>query len=189
MREDLQALHREYEQLEQRGSRLNPDQRTSLRYYRAETSGPDIKTPRRVARWTRELANLERFIASQRWPRENNRLHTAAVDPEERRLAEWVRTQRKAIRDGRRCTYQVRRLECLPGFTTNPLDDRWRRRLDSYAASLRSHHGPPSSSSSDPDERALAAWAAKQRYLHRRGRLSPERARALESLSAWVWGR
>jgi hypothetical protein len=36
-------------------------------------------------------------------------------------------------------------------------------------------------------EKELAEWAEGQRALYRRGELSPERAKCLESLPGWRW--
>ena len=187
MSETIAKLHAEYAALASRpDGRLNADQTTSLRYYRTDINREPHPAVR-VAAWIRSLHDLETFVgAFARMPRENNRIDPNRISSHERQLAEWVRTQRKALTQGRRCTYQQRRLACISEFSTAPFDDLWTRRLEEYERFINANKGAPNSSI--PNERTLAAWAAKQRLRHRAGRLNQSRVVRLELLSVWSWG-
>jgi hypothetical protein len=50
------------------------------------------------------------------------------------------------------------------------LDDAWDHRLEAYRAFVTQHGRFPRYRSTDPIERAIASWAAKQRSLIRAGR-------------------
>ena len=191
----LAQLHTDYAALALRpATALTPDRHRSLLFYRgdlalrARTSMPS-QTPARVFQWLQTLAELEAFIAGEnRWPRENRRLDRAAISAVERRLAIWVRTQRTAVGWGARCEYQIRRLACIPGFHLHPLDDRWHQHVSDYRTFTDTWRRPPLVRSVDEAESRLAAFATKQRFNFRNGRLSPDRIAALKRLEFWTWG-
>ena len=191
----LDQLHAEYAALALRAAvALTPDRRRSLLFYRCEqamlagTPFPP-QMPARVIQWLHTLAELEAFIAGEnRWPRENRRLDRAAISALERRLAIWVRTQRTAVGWGARCEYQIRRLACIPGFHLHPLDDRWHQHVSDYGTFTDTWRRPPLVRSVDEAESRLAAFATKQRFNFRNGRLSPDRIAALKRLEFWTWG-
>jgi len=142
-----------------------------------------------VANWFAGLISLENFVAlERRWPRENNRAEAAEFSDEEKRLATWVRTQRSAIDQGRRCDYQIKRLSFIAGFRHRPLQDRWNHRLLEFHHFTDTHHRAPLLRSTDFMERSLAAWAAKQRFAYRNRTLSCRRIETLQRLSYWSWG-
>lgn len=191
----LEQLHADYAAFAQRPlAALTADRRRSLLFYRSELallahSAPPPQTLARVVQWLLTLAELEAFIAREkRWPRENRRLDRAAITNEERRLAIWVRTQRTAADGGLRCDYQLRRLTSIPGFHLHPLDDQWSQHVIDHQHFTDTHQRAPLLRSDDLAERSLAAFGAKQRFVYRRGRLSPRRIEILESLDFWIWG-
>jgi hypothetical protein len=191
----LNQLHADYAALALRPSAaLTLDHRRSLLFYRCELAllahtPPPPETPIRGIRWLQTLTALEAFIAREtRWPRENRRLDRAAITPEERLLATWVRTQRTAADEGVRSDYQLRRLACVPGFHLHPLAEQWFRQVTEYRHFTSAHRRAPLLSSADPTERRIARFAAKQRLAYRRGRLPPERIATLERLEFWTWG-
>ena len=173
---------------------MSIDQRRSVAFYLAEvalvarTEVPPL-TPFRTLQWLRALADLEAFLAREgKWPRENNRLERNTISEGERRLAVWVRTQRAAADQGRRCAYQLRRLECVPGFQQHPLDERWDQNVVAFQRFIADNGRAPSIRSDDATERRLAAFAAKQRLAYRRETLVQTRISSLERLELWTWG-
>ena len=173
---------------------MSIDQRRSVTFYLAECAvlaGIEVAplTPTRTLQWLHALADLEVFLARERrWPRDNNRLKRNAISQDERQFAVWVRTQRAAADQGRRCEYQLRRLECVPGFQRHPLDERWDQNVLALQQFIANHCRAPVIRSDDPVERRLAAFAAKQRLAHRQGTLLPSRILSLERLELWTWG-
>ena len=173
---------------------MSIDQRRSVTFYLAECAvlaGIEVAplTPTRTLQWLHALADLEVFLARERrWPRENNRLDRNAISEGERRLAVWVRTQRAAADQGQRCQYQLRRLECVPGFQQHPLDERWDQNVLALQQFIANHCRAPVIRSDDPAERSLAGFAAKQRLAYRRERLTPRQIVTLERVDFWSWG-
>ena len=191
----VELLHAEYELLHRRRpSALTPDQRTSLTFFNAElvslgTGQSPANVPRDVAGWVRNLFALESFVRREgRLPRENRRLPGGAISTEERQRAHSIRAQRRAFAAGRLCTYQARRLLCIPEFSFHPLEDKWQAKCAAYAHFTATHGDAPKLRSADPSERTLAGWAAKTRLAYRVDKLSPSRVETLTGLDFWTWG-
>lgn len=104
----------------------------------------------------------------------------------ETRLAYWLRYQRQRAIAGDLCTYQQLSLDALDGFTWAPVDDAWDARFEAYEQFLQQERRAPRYRAADPEERRLAAWAAKQRHAAKRGRLDETRIERLASLSIRV---
>jgi hypothetical protein len=190
----LDALYAVYERLSRRDpATLSHHQRRSVQHYLAETRGRASLSQREgaldhITRWACNLFALETFIAREgRWPRENNRLPAGAFAPDEQRLANWVRSERRATQALRRCSYQRLRLAAISGYTHATPDQRWEARRRDYEAFTQDHGRAPSLRRS-PDEKRLARWAAKQRFQRRSGSLPKHRETALGKLSFWTWG-
>jgi hypothetical protein len=80
-------------------------------------------------------------------------------------------------------------LESLPGFDWRPRDDIWDRHFDAYTQFVDVEGRIPRANSSHEEERRLAIWATRQRYLRRRSRLPKHRADELAALASWTWGQ
>ena len=191
----LDALLAHYSTLDQADTSctLTDQDRQSLRFYRIErqlVAEPQAFTAARdrVTVWARQLLALEAFVTRHdRMPRENNRHPRGEVPAQERTLADWVTYLRTSATRARHSDYQTRRLQCIPGFTWAPGDDRWQTQYDTYRQFLQQHHRAPRYRSQDPAERSLAGWAAKQRWRHRNGQLPQDRGQRLSQLSVWTW--
>ena len=191
----VDLLHSEYAQIHHRApSTLTADQRRSLAFYDGELAsrgGVEIlnAVPHDVSNWISNLFALERFVRREgRLPRENRRLPAGAISTEEKQRANSVRTQRRAFTAGRLCTYQVRRLLCIPGFTFQPGEDTWQEHCAAYSLFTATQGRAPSLRGADAPEQALARWAAKARLAYRAGTLSAHRVEALNALGFWTWG-
>ncbi|WBM79124.1 Helicase associated domain protein [Cryobacterium breve] len=190
----LELLHADYAQLELRSrATLTADQARSLIFYNAQRASEGAAAAtnpgRDVIAWIRNTEALSTFVAREsRMPRENRRLPNSAISADEKSLVNRVRNQRRAFTAGRLCTYQVRRLQCIPGFSFKPLDDAWHTSYTAYVQFTRTHRDAPKLRSADPAERALAGWAAKNRMAYHDGRLTPARTALLNDVEFWSWG-
>ncbi|MGY4858265.1 helicase associated domain-containing protein [Cryobacterium sp. AP23] len=191
----LEALRSEYAQLHrQHPSTLTQDQKRSLTVYSAEQTCRDSgeiagTVPRDIANWILSLSALEAFVRAEgRLPRENRRLPAGAISAEEKRSNNSIRAQRRSFAAGRLCSYQVRRLLCIPGFSFHPIEDRWRANYEAYDQFTAAHGHAPRLRSTDDAEQSLARWAAKTRMARRAGTLSPAKVATLNELNFWAWG-
>lgn len=103
----------------------------------------------------------------------------STADPDQVRLANWGRYQRKRLLRGTLLPWQRALLEEIPGFTW---DDRWTIQLHGLAAFLANKQRMPRYRSADLVEHQLAAWVHKQRHLYRAGHLSYDRVATLRRL-------
>lgn len=136
----VELLHSEYAQFHrQHPSTLTQDQTRSLAFYRGERASCDTveitdAVPRDIANWIRSLLALETFVRREgRLPRENRRLPEGAISTEEKQRSNSVRAHRRAFTAGRLCSYQVRRLLCIPDFSFQPGEDKWKATCAAYA--------------------------------------------------------
>jgi hypothetical protein len=193
----VQTLHAEYADLALAGKRsLSDDQARSLACYRAERAVIEdpaafAGTTDRSLKWALLVLELDNFVATQgRLPRQNNRLASEDVDPDEWRLYERLRyLQGRGVRAGSLCSYQRRRHACIPGFREHPRASEWEGRLEEYRNFIDLHRRAPRYRAHDRNEKRLAAWAAKQRSAYRAGLLSERRIRGLTKLDVWTWGK
>ena len=118
----LDRLNADYAKLVERSPAvLTEDQCRSLIFYwwelaaRIQKAAPP-RTPVRVVQWFPRFGELEDYVRTEAHrPRQNTRSPNG-VTPEEKTLATWIRMQRFAADQGRRCDDQMRRLACIPGF-------------------------------------------------------------------------
>lgn len=103
------------------------------------------------------------------------------------KLGSWVHLQRNLQRRGRLDPKRARRLEALPGWAWDALEDRWEKAfsaLDGFVGS-RGHAQVPRDLVIDGV--TLGTWVVLQRIARKDGRLDPERIRRLEALPGWTW--
>lgn len=95
--------------------------------------------------------------------------------------------QRKDFRSGSLAKTRAAELEALPGWSWDPLADRWAAAV----AVLRKYvdeHGTAKISKSTVFEGAnLGFWVNKVRRNFRMGKLASDRVAELESIPGWRW--
>ena len=158
----LEELHTEYAQLQlQPPAALTAETRRSLTYYLTELATGDPASRGVVldeaGAWVRDVFALEEFVGREgRMPRENRRLPPGEISTEEKTLAGFVWSQRRSFAAGRLCSYQMRRLLCIPAFSFHPLEDLWDAHLEAYLRFTNTRRDAPKLRSDDPLERRLA---------------------------------
>lgn len=89
----------------------------------------------------------------------------------------WVRQQRRFYHQGKLEQWKIRLLESIPWWMWASLSSNWETNFAEVAAL--------------PERPArgtrLYEWVRTQRKEYKAGRLAPERAKKLESISWWVW--
>ena len=143
----------------------------------------------KIRRWNINANAVEAFVTEHgEYPRRHPHQPKPALGLTEVRLHDWVRRQRRTCAE--MSAYQVARLEQIPGFSWEPLEEAWDRNAAAYAAFVEQHHrGPSIRAVAGTVEHRLGVWANNQRAAKRHGRLPYHRVRELSDLPLWIWTR
>jgi len=143
----------------------------------------------KIRRWNLTVNAVEAFVAEHgEHPRRHRHTPKSALGIPEVRLHDWVRRQRRTCVE--LSSYQVARLEQIPGFSWEPLEEAWDRNAAAYAAFVERHHRRPSiRAAAGTVEHRLGVWVNNQRAAERHGRLPYHRVRELSDLPLWIWTR
>jgi hypothetical protein len=172
--------------------------------------GTWLRTQRRARRAGRLAADREEWLAlnlpywdapvAETWfgaaglvadfVAEHERMPRADADPDEARLARWVRTQRGAERAGRLDDEQRAWLDATVPAWRSTRDAGWARAAREVACFRDEHGALPHSTGERPGEAQLSAWLGAQRSAAANGSLSADRRAWLdEHLTGWAASR
>jgi len=131
------------------------------------------------AEWQRRYLDLQEFVEDIR------RLPQSTVNgqrPTEREadLYRWLRRQRRREAELSETEWQV--LDALHPRVWEPRQADWERRLVEFVDFIQETGAAPRVRSSEPVERSLAHWMARQRRLYRDRHLPADRAALLRSV-------
>ena len=102
-------------------------------------------------------------------------------------LGRWVTKQRTRRRAGKLDVDRGERLEAVPGWAWDPLEDQWEEGFVHLRcfAEREGHARVPRDRVDDGFQ--LGAWVIRQRSGHGRGALNGAQVERLEKLPGWVW--
>jgi superfamily II DNA or RNA helicase len=101
----------------------------------------------------------------------------------------WATRQRRAYKDKTLSMERINRLSLLPDWTWDPLNEDWEycfSELKKFVDLNPTTPSPPKYMRLD-NGTLLYSWISNQRNRKQAGKLSQERARALESIPGWSW--
>jgi len=128
--------------------------------------------------WNQMVEQLAAFLrAHGRFP------STKASNPTEQRLGRWLSKQRSAGKaEGRMSDTRRKGLDARAAGWDEGFDYRWQENANQFVSFVRAHGSKPSPSATDPHEKYLARWIAKNRRVARqRGGLDADRQRYLDA--------
>ena len=102
-------------------------------------------------------------------------------------LGRWVVKQRGRYASGTLHPDRKRRLQDLPGWTWNTLDDSWETGFSQLAEYVNHHGHARVPVSFIVEDYRLGVWVVHQRSRHASGTLEADRERRLEELPGWTW--
>ncbi len=111
------------------------------------------------------------------------------VTPDGFKLGRWINCQRMYRLRGSLSDEQIRKVEKIPGWVWNTLDDRWNKayvRLVEFTR-INGHPNIPQTYKAESDSFNLGQWVRIQKRYHRKGKLSEARIKALEKVKGWAW--
>jgi len=110
------------------------------------------------------------------------------TDSESQELKEWIQRQRNLRNRGWMDEDKVLLMETIEGWSWNPVDQRFRSKLE-LLREFTSTYGTSRLSKSHPDPkfRDLASWTVTLRMSMKNGTLDQSKIEALESTPHWTW--
>ena len=102
-------------------------------------------------------------------------------------LGGWVKTQRGSYARGTLDADRRRRLEDLPGWTWDPIGDRWEQGFVQLLRYVKQNGDAVVPFACDVDGYKLGKWVNTQRNREVRGVLEVDRRRRLDEVPGWTW--
>jgi superfamily II DNA or RNA helicase len=135
-------------------------------------------------KWEEGFRHLEKYLSSHG----DAQVSTSYEDPDDGyKLGVWVGSQRGRWSKGTLQPERAKRLEALPGWQWETVDNRWEegfQRLEEYVKEAGTARvGARHKQGSYP----LGQWVNVQRTAYRDGTISAERRKRLEQLPEWSW--
>lgn len=138
----------------------------------------------RDAAWEHAYSLLERYVAREG----NSRVPDGHVE-EGFHLGAWLGIQRRLRRRGRLDPVRAFRIEQLPGWSWDPVDEAWNTNYQRLIAYAERHGHARVPVDYVEDDVRLGWWAKTQRSFFLAGRLDPALAARLTALPGWDWHR
>jgi hypothetical protein len=134
--------------------------------------------------WDKNLALLERFA-----DREGHASPLGTHVEKGVKLGMWVVNQRQALKRGKLSDSQVRRLEALPGWRWEVIDEAWERGMTLLRRYVDRELNALVPQRHLEERFRLGTWVTEQRQNKREGALSSERQAELEAIPGWAWDK
>ncbi|MFN0248645.1 MAG: helicase associated domain-containing protein [Kofleriaceae bacterium] len=129
-----------------------------------------------------KLSLLREFVSEHGWKElRNGTCHKGVA------LHNWVHLRRTEYKTGEIRDFLIPLVEAIPGWSWDPVRDRYRRNVDNLRAFVRANGWGALTSGTNVEDVALAQWCANRRQEYRRGTLPAWLARALEAIPGWSW--
>jgi superfamily II DNA or RNA helicase len=127
--------------------------------------------------WDETYGVIDSFVKNNKMlPRE------LSNDLIEKRLAKWIGRQRGLNRTGTLSVSRIKKLQSIPGWSWDPLSDKFKEFLSGWSLFVAKKQSAPSTRSKDHEERRLANYAFKMIKAHKENRLAPNRFSELSTL-------
>jgi len=134
--------------------------------------------------WDHGLAETKAYAAAHG----HARVPSGYTSPSGHNTGTWVGTVRSAYNRGKLTPERIAALESLPGWVWSVYDAAFDAGFTEAKAYAAAHgHARVPSGYTSPSGHNTGTWVAKARKDYNRGKLTPERIAALESLPGWVW--
>ena len=116
------------------------------------------------------------------------RVHGEFKTEDDFKLGFWVGHQRKNKKNKKLTPDQIKRLEALPGWSWDPIEDDWEEGF-SYLEQFveQEGHARVLKNYETEDGFNLGSWVSTQRITKKKNKLTQDRIDRLEALGGWVW--
>jgi hypothetical protein len=132
-------------------------------------------------RW--KLSLLRSYVRKHGW----SKLRQATVVSPGVKLGRWVSGCRRRYLAGTLQPFLATGLERIPGWSWDPLRDRYTRNIDILRRFIRRHGWDALRADTNVDGMLVSKWCATRREDYHRGELDTWVRRALEGIPGWSW--
>jgi hypothetical protein len=101
-------------------------------------------------------------------------------------LGQWISVQRKNYKDTL-SPERIEGLESVPGWIWDPLKEQWEKGYKFFLDFVLEKGSCKIHPELTYKNFRLGTWISSQRYAHKKGTLSNDRIKKMESISGWVW--
>jgi len=132
--------------------------------------------------WEEAFALLKTYVA-----REGDALVPQGYKEGKFNLGTWVSNQRRAKNKGKLSKDRIQRLEALPKWSWDRLEDDWEEAFALLKTYVAREGDARVSAACKEGEFKLGQWVRIQRYNKKQGKLSKDKIQRLEALPGWKW--
>jgi superfamily II DNA or RNA helicase len=134
--------------------------------------------------WLEGLQHLTEYVNEEGHSRVPQNYKTKS----EFRLGSWVSHRRGTYKNGILSVEQIRVLESLPGWAWDASEGKWEEGLDHLKEYIEvNHHSRVPQRYKTKSKFNLGTWIGSRRAKYKKGKLSEEQIKVLESLPEWTW--
>jgi hypothetical protein len=131
----------------------------------------------------------ERFESVKSFYSKNNKYPSQSLtNKKENSLKQWINTQRKDKKESKIKEDRIKLLETLPNWEWEiDLDLKWNKKFESVKSFYSKNNKYPSQYSKDKEEQILGTWIGRQKTNKKKGKLTEEQIKLLETFPNWKW--
>ena len=133
-------------------------------------------------KWEESYSALEKFVSEHGHAQPNQNVVVEGIQ-----IGVWVSRQRSQFKSGRLDVDKVLRLQSLPDWSWDPINESWEEMFTALIAYTEQNGSATPTKSFEINGLKLGAWVSMQRALFNKGKLSDERVIRLQSLENWTW--
>ena len=135
----------------------------------------------RVTKWEQMFQTLSEYVELEGHARVRDKSLFQGV-----KVGTWVSVQRRRNAEGTMTRDQRERLEALPRWSWNPIEDDWHETYEELLSFIKTNgHGRPNRL--DSKESELAQWIGVQRSAYKDEKIPSHRIELLEIIPGWQW--
>jgi superfamily II DNA or RNA helicase len=132
--------------------------------------------------WRAKYEELSNVIDSKK-----GKIPTYSPSSEHADLGKWVIDQRSRFKHNSLSPEQIQLLEQLPGWSWNPLTDRWTNEFGLLLDYVEREGNSRIPASLEFDGFPIGIWVSKQRVRFKNNRMPAEQIKKFEAISDWSW--
>jgi hypothetical protein len=130
---------------------------------------------------------MQRYDKLKEFVEKNSRLPSSySKNKEEESLGNWCQNHKSYYKRGKLSQERIKLLEEIPNWFWKQ-DEKWIQNCNNLKKFVEINNKLPSDHSKNKVEKSLGQWYRDQRKHYKKGKLSLDKIKLLESIPNWVW--